>query len=54
MPYWTSLCVFGIDKSSLYETLFHCNISSKHHHHQNRELKELDYELGINMCICIH
>jgi hypothetical protein len=23
-----------VDKSSLYETLFHCNIQSKHHHHQ--------------------
>jgi hypothetical protein len=22
-----------VDKSSLYETLFHCNIVSKHHHH---------------------
>jgi hypothetical protein len=22
-----------VDKSSLYETLFHCNILSKHHHH---------------------
>jgi hypothetical protein len=29
-------CVFyvgHIDKSNLYETLFHCNILSKHHHH---------------------
>jgi hypothetical protein len=23
-----------VDKSSLYETLFHCNILSKHHHQQ--------------------
>jgi hypothetical protein len=36
------LCLIGrvyvfyvghLDKSSLYETLFHCNILSKHHHH---------------------
>jgi hypothetical protein len=36
------LCLIGrvyvfyvghVDKSSLYETLFHCNILSKHHHH---------------------
>jgi hypothetical protein len=35
MPYWTSLFVFylgHVDKSSLNETLFHCNILSKHHH----------------------
>jgi hypothetical protein len=24
------------DKSSLYETLFHCNIPNKHHHHHHR------------------
>jgi hypothetical protein len=24
-----------IDKSRLYETLFHCNILNKHHHHMN-------------------
>jgi hypothetical protein len=39
MPYWTTLCVYvfyvgRVDKSSLYETLFHCNILSKHHHHR--------------------
>jgi hypothetical protein len=37
------LCLIGrvfvfyvghVDKSSLYETLFYCNILSKHHHHQ--------------------
>jgi hypothetical protein len=37
------LCLIGrvylfyvglVDKSSLYETLFHCNILSKHHRHQ--------------------
>jgi hypothetical protein len=27
------MCVGQVDKSSLYETLFHCNILSKHHHH---------------------
>jgi hypothetical protein len=25
-----------IDKNSLYETLFHCNILSKHHHYHHR------------------
>jgi hypothetical protein len=33
LPYWTSLCVFRVEKSSLYETFFYCNILSKHHHH---------------------
>jgi hypothetical protein len=37
------LCLIGrvymfyvghVDKSSLYEALFHCNILSEHHHHQ--------------------
>jgi hypothetical protein len=33
MPYWTSLCVLcrTCRQSSLYETLFHCDILSKHH-----------------------
>jgi hypothetical protein len=36
MPYWTSLCVLRrtCRQSSLYETLFHCNTLSKHHHYQ--------------------
>jgi len=34
MPYWIYVFYVGyVDKSSLYETLFHCNILSKHHHH---------------------
>jgi hypothetical protein len=35
VPYWTSLCVLRrkCRQSSLYETLFHCNTRSKHHHH---------------------
>jgi hypothetical protein len=34
MPYWTSLCVLRrtCRQTSLYETLFHCNTQSKHHH----------------------
>jgi hypothetical protein len=42
MPYWTSLCVLRVDKSSLYEILFHCNILSKHHHLQSKALP-IDY-----------
>jgi hypothetical protein len=36
MPYWLGLCVLRrtCRQSSLYETLFHCNTLSKHHHHQ--------------------
>jgi hypothetical protein len=30
-----------VDKSSLYETLFYCNILSKYHHHHHR------YEYGL-------
>jgi hypothetical protein len=35
MPYWTSLFVLRrtCRQSSLYETLFHCNILSKYHHY---------------------
>jgi hypothetical protein len=41
IPYWTSLCVLRgtCRQSSLYETLFHCNTLSKHHHHTG----DLDY-----------
>jgi hypothetical protein len=43
------LCLIGrvyvfyvghVDKSSLYETLFHCDILSKHHHHRDTKLGE--------------
>jgi hypothetical protein len=27
------MCLGHIDKNGLYETLFHCNILSKHYHH---------------------
>jgi hypothetical protein len=35
-----------VDKSSLYETIFHCNILSPHHHTvQNRKDKDPDAKL---------
>jgi hypothetical protein len=46
MPNWTSLCVLRrtCRQSSLYETLFHCNILSKHHHHHIIIPTGSDYE----------
>jgi hypothetical protein len=39
MLFWTTLCVLRrtCRQSSLYETLFHCNTLSKHHHHSKRK-----------------
>jgi hypothetical protein len=43
MPYWTSLCVLRrtCRQSSLYETLFHCNIQNKNHHQASWLIIEL-------------
>jgi hypothetical protein len=45
-----------VDKSSLFETLFHCNILSKHHHHLR--LRKLVWRYTecryIYICICIY
>jgi hypothetical protein len=40
--------VFYVRKSSLYETLFQCNILSKHHHHNLGPAHSID-----NLPICI-
>jgi hypothetical protein len=44
MPYWTSLCVLRrtCRQSSLYETLFHCNILSKQHQHDDDDDVNVD------------
>jgi hypothetical protein len=40
MPYRVYVFYVGhVNKSILYETLFHCNIPSKHHHHTGVPLK---------------
>jgi hypothetical protein len=62
MPYWTSLCLLRriCRQSSLYETLSHCNILSKHHYHHvswstisGEETRFFFIYIYINICICI-
>jgi hypothetical protein len=66
------LCLIGrayvfyvghVDKSSLYETFFHCNILSKYHHHHHmlvlhrfvgHAMSNMDACMYIYMCVYIH
>jgi hypothetical protein len=47
-----------LDKSSLYETLFHCNLLSKHHHHQVGDVTNIydfpDTYIPINLDPCVN
>jgi hypothetical protein len=38
----------------VYETFFHCNIQSKHHHHQVNQIIQKAANLRVYICICIY